>query len=63
VPFARNRSHDENIKKMGNILFLKVRLLGCDRIVRWIFTDLAVPATLTFRVTFTETTHCDNQFK
>jgi hypothetical protein len=63
VSFARNSSHDEDVKKMGNILFLKVRLLGCVRIVRWIFTELEVPATLTFTVTFTETTHCDNQFK
>lgn len=62
MPFARNRSHDENTKKMGNI-FLKVRLLECDRIVRWIFTELEAPANLNFRVTFTEATHCDNQFR
>jgi hypothetical protein len=54
VPFARNRSLDKNMKKMGNILFLNVR------IVRWIFTELEAPAILTFRVTFTETTHRDN---
>jgi hypothetical protein len=63
VPPARIKSQGENRKKMGNILLLKVRLLGCDSVVWWIFIELEAPATLIFRVIFIEITHRDNHFK